>query len=90
MTGGDAREIRDHKDVRKVFERNNYEAREGQNGEKVDDEGGRDPSSSLLFLKGCVILPSGITPSNDERPDRHHAFTHSRGTRCDNCNCDER
>ena len=69
--GGDAREIRDHKDVRKVFERNNYEAREGQNGEKVDDEGGRDPSSSLLFLKGCVILPSGITPSNDERPDRH-------------------
>ena len=69
--GGDAREIRDHKDVRKVFERNNYEAREGQNGEKVDDEGGRDPSSSLLFLKGCIILPSGITPSNDERPDRH-------------------
>ena len=69
--GGDAREIRDHKDVREVFERNNYEAREGQNGEKKDDEGGRDPSSSLLFLKGCVILPSGITPSNDERPDRH-------------------
>jgi RNA polymerase II C-terminal domain phosphatase-like 3/4 len=34
-----------------------------RNGESVDP--------SLLLLKGCVILPSGITPSNDERPDRH-------------------
>jgi hypothetical protein len=53
--------------VREVFERNGM-ASEGENGGNVESV---DPASSLLLLKGCVILPSGITPSNDERPDRH-------------------
>ena len=65
--GSGHREKKDHKDVREVFERNGM-ASEGENGGNVESV---DPASSLLLLKGCVILPSGITPSNDERPDRH-------------------